>query len=162
MKCIINDTNIWIDLKTADILEEIFKLPYKIVCPDILFYDELSDNEGDLLLTLGIEIIELNNTEMQEVEDISNENRSISFNDTTAFILAKNRKYTLVTGDKVLRKIADKNNVAYKGTIWLIDELVNKKIISYSEGVTCCESLLNNSRRLPKTELEKRINNWSK
>ena len=161
MKCIINDTNIWIDLKTADIMEKIFNLPYKIVCPDILFYDELINNEGDLLLSFGIEILELNNMEMQEVENFSNENRSISFNDTTAFILAKNRKYTLVTGDKALRKIAGRNNVEYKETIQLIDELVNKKIISFSDGITCCKKLLNYSRRLPKSELEKRINNWS-
>ncbi len=98
-------------------MEKIFNLPYKIVCPDILFYDELINNEGDLLLSFGIEILELNNMEMQEVENFSNENRSISFNDTTAFILAKNRKYTLVTGDKALRKIAGRNNVEYKETI---------------------------------------------
>ncbi len=60
MKCIINDTNIWIDLKTADIMEKIFNLPYKIVCPDILFYDELINNEGDSrLFELGRQKIKI-------------------------------------------------------------------------------------------------------
>lgn len=36
---IINDTNIWIDLKLTNIIEKVFLLPYELAVPDILYND---------------------------------------------------------------------------------------------------------------------------
>lgn len=162
MKYIINDTNIWIDLKYADLLDKVFCLPYKIACPDILFYDELAKEEGDILIELGLEVLEMSSDEISEVEIVSNENRNISFNDSTALILAKARNYLLITGDMALRKVADKKKIECKGSLWLIDELVENSVISLEDAISCCEKLKKSGRRLPKNELDKRIEKWSK
>ena len=55
---IINDTNIWIDLKLTNIIEKVFLLPYELAVPDILYNDELKDMDGELLEANGIKIIE--------------------------------------------------------------------------------------------------------
>lgn len=63
---IINDTNIWIDLKLTNIIEKVFLLPYELAVPDILYNDELKDMNGELLEANGIKIIEMTNDEVVE------------------------------------------------------------------------------------------------
>ena len=158
---LINDTNIWIDLKVTNLIKEVFKLPYEIGGPNILFHDELEELDGDLLLQSGIKILEMTESEVLETANRSNNTNKVSFNDLTTLVVAKNRNAVLVTGDGNLRKIAKEEKVQLKGTIWLIDSMVSTRIISYNHGVEVCKVLLQNGRRLPKDELQKRINAWS-
>lgn len=66
----------------------------------------------------------------------------------------------MVTGDGNLRKLAKKESVELKGTIWLIDMLVEEQVITEGEGATACQVLLDIGRRLPKDELRQRIDKW--
>lgn len=68
---IINDTNIWIDLKLTNIIEKVFLLPYELAVPDILYNDELKDMDGELLEANGIKIIEMTNDEVVETAERS-------------------------------------------------------------------------------------------
>lgn len=61
---IINDTNIWIDLKSVNLIKEVFELPYKICVPDVLYYDELEEVDGELLESSGINILEMTEEEL--------------------------------------------------------------------------------------------------
>ena len=115
---LINDTNIWIDLKVTNLIKEVFKLPYEIGVPNILFHDELEELDGDLLLQSGIKILEMTESEVLETANRSNNTNKVSFNDLTTLVVAKNRNAVLVTGDGNLRKIAKEEKVQLKGTIW--------------------------------------------
>ena len=126
---IINDTNIWIDLKLTNIIEKVFLLPYELAVPDILYNDELKDMDGELLEANGIKIIEMTNDEVVETAERSGMTNRVSFNDLTTLVVAKSRGYILVTGDGNLRKIAKSENVELRGTIWLIDEMVSNNIL---------------------------------
>ena len=158
---IINDTNIWIDLKFTNLIDQIFLLPYKIAVPNILYNDELKDVDGPTLERNGIEILEMTDDEVMETAQRSSKTKRVSFNDLTTLVVAKTRGYTLVTGDGNLRRIAQKESVSLRGTIWLIDELITNHIISYTEGISACQALIDYQRRLPKDELEKRIQLWN-
>lgn len=105
---IINDTNIWIDLKLTNIIEKVFLLPYELAVPDILYNDEVV-----------------------ETAERSGMTNRVSFNDLTTLVVAKSRGYILVTGDGNLRKIAKSENVELRGTIWLIDEMVSNNILEF-------------------------------
>lgn len=61
---LINDTNIWIDLKITNLIKEVFKLSYEIVVTNLLFYDELEDLYGELLRQRGIKILEMTESEV--------------------------------------------------------------------------------------------------
>lgn len=80
---IINDTNIWIDLKLTNIIEKVFLLPYELAVPDILYNDELKDMDGELLEANGIKIIEMTNDEVVETAERSGMTNRVSFNDLT-------------------------------------------------------------------------------
>ena len=49
---IINDTNIWIDLKLTNIIEKVFLLPYELAVPDIWEVMEGISNREYTLRTL--------------------------------------------------------------------------------------------------------------
>lgn len=157
---IINDTNIWIDLKLINLIEKVFLLPYDIGVPDILYYDELNEVDGPVLAKNGIKILEMTEDEIMDTATRSSQAKRVSFNDLTTLVLAKSRGFTLVTGDGNLRNIAKKEKVELKGTIWLIDEMIRNNVISKLEGAEVCSELISLGRRLPKTELESRINKW--
>lgn len=158
---IINDTNIWIDLKLTNIIEKVFLLPYELAVPDILYNDELKDMDGELLEANGIKIIEMTNDEVAETAERSGMTNRVSFNDLTTLVVAKSRGYILVTGDGNLRKIAKSENVELRGTIWLIDEMVSNNILDIGEAALICKKLLQLKRRLPKEELQLRIKRWT-
>ena len=85
----------------------------------------------------------------------------LSTQDSIALAIAKYRNIKLLTGDGNLRKAANEENVNVVGTIWILDELLNKCLITKNEYIECIEILLdliNKGRRLPKDELIKRIN----
>nr|DAY63878.1 MAG TPA: hypothetical protein [Caudoviricetes sp.] len=157
---IINDTNIWIDLKYTNLLDEVFQLPYEIAIPNILFNDELKEKDGDLLEERGVKILEMTDEEVMDTVVLSRDTNKVSFNDLTTLVVARKRNYVLVTGDGNLRKMASSYNIELRGTLWLLDELVKYEIISFETAIEACEKLLASTRRLPKIELQKRIVSW--
>lgn len=157
---LINDTNIWIDLKYVNLVDEVFKLPYDIGVPNILFDEELKDTDSEILLKNNINILEMTIDEMLETSEMFNNTTGVSFNDLTTLVVSHKRNCTLVTGDGNLRKLALSKNVNLRGSIWLLDELVEHKIISKHKAYEACNTLLNSSRRLPQNELKKRIQKW--
>lgn len=158
---LINDTNIWIDLKAINLIKEVFSLPYKIGVPNILYNDELKEKDGRLLESCGIIILEMTENEVLETAMRSSQTNRVSFNDLTTLVVAKERGYTLVTGDGNLRKIASKERISLKGTIWLLDEMVEYKVITKEKAAIACQELLKQGRRLPKEELIRRISKWT-
>lgn len=157
---IINDTNIWIDLKCIGLLKEVFLLPYTIGVPDILYAEELEEIDGVDLKNYGIVIIKMTESEILETAIRSSKINRVSFNDLTTLVLAKSRNCILVTGDGNLRKEARKDHIDLKDTIWLIDEMVGNNVITKIKAVDICKKLIKEGRRLPKEELEKRIVIW--
>lgn len=157
---LINDTNIWIDLKYVSLVDEVFKLPYDIGVPDILFNEELKDTDSEILLKNNINILEMTIDELLETGEMFNNTTGVSYNDLTTLVVSYKRNYTLVTGDGNLRKIAKNKNVNLRGSIWLLDELVKHDIISKRRGREACIMLLGSSRRLPQNELNIRIKEW--
>lgn len=157
---IINDTNIWIDLKFINLLDKVFLLPYDIAVPDILYNEELKDMDGAILESNGIKILEMTQDEILETAMRSQQTNRVSFNDLTTLVVAKKRGYILVTGDGNLRKIAQKEKLILKGTIWIIDEMVSNAVISHKEAAYACQKLIEIQRRLPQDELLKRIEKW--
>ena len=88
---IINDTNIWIDLKYTNLLDEVFQLPYEIAIPNILFNDELKEKDGDLLEERGVKILEMTDEEVMDTVVLSRDTNKVSFNDLTTLVVARKR-----------------------------------------------------------------------
>ena len=165
MKIVINDANILIDLVKLELLEVFSKLNFDLHTTDFVI-EELNDEQKTPITKLNalkkLDVIET--TLIEDFEGINGilENSSgLSFEDCSVWYYSKKLSGILLTGDGKLRKQVSKDNIEVRGIIYLFDEFLNQDLISFEEAVEKIKqlSLLNN--RLPKKEIEKRIDLWN-
>ena len=162
MEYISSDTNVWIDFVEIDMLDLPFRLPYVYLMNDEAMEDELLSPPGlgAELLKLGLQKTELTEDEFFMAEELVRKYSGLSTYDCIAFAIAKVRGIILLTGDRLLRKAAESENVKVIGTIGIIDRLRCEEYIDDWEYERCIKSLIEKNGgkvRLPKHELEKRL-----
>lgn len=148
MQLLISDANIFIDLLEGDILEQLFKLPFEFLTPDILFYEELEElhsNLPDMGLTLGT----LDGEEMELVEHFASQYRGPSRTDCMALVLAQKKSCPLLTGDRALRNAARQEGVLVNGTIWLLEQLLAHEFLTVEQAYISLDTMERAGRRLP-------------
>jgi rRNA-processing protein FCF1 len=165
MKIVINDANILIDLVKLELLEAFSKLNFDLHTTDFVI-EELNDKQripiNELSESNKLGIIETIKIEdFQGINLILENSSGLSFEDCSVWYYSKKLSGVLLTGDGKLRKQASKDNLEVRGIIYLFDEFLRQGIITFEEAVEKIKqlSLLNN--RLPKKEIEKRIDFWN-
>lgn len=155
-RLLISDANILIDLEVGGLMLELFKLPYQIQVPDMLFADELEADHG-YLLEHGLQLGELSPASMTEVETLVIKYKQPSRYDCFALMLAKQEQCPLLTGDQNLRNAAKLENVDVKGTLWIIEAMIEHQIISIQTARAAYRNMEQQGRRLPWVLAEKRL-----
>lgn len=84
----------------------------------------------------------------------------LSFEDCSVWHYSKKLSGTLLTGDGKLRKQVSKQGIEVRGIIYIFDELVKHKLLDYYSAVEKIEQLYQLNNRLPKKEIDKRIEYW--
>lgn len=156
MLLLVSDANILIDLEEGGLLTAFFSLPYEFTVPDILFYEELEEQHSHLI-DLGLVIRELSSDTMSYVFSLIQKAKGPSRNDCFAIALAKQENCTLLSGDKDLRKLAKKENIQTNGTIWVVNRLVEEKLITVDEARKAYAQMKATGRRLPWAIAEKSL-----
>jgi len=64
----------------------------------------------------------------------------------------------LLTGDKNLRKAADQEGVQVYGTIWLVSEMLQQKIIQLSIARKAFQKMKDAGSRLPWDDVDRLLN----
>lgn len=165
MKILVNDTNIFIDLHSVGLLEEMCRLPYEIHTVDFVvaeiadadqrrIFDELVDR-GEIYVDgfTADEVIEI-------VEEHSSVSGNLSIPDCSVCYFARKHNVPMLTGDRRLRRYAEEQSIEVHGILFIFDELVRHDIISTSMAADRLEELFAISARLPKAEIRDRINRW--
>lgn len=173
-----SDTNIWLDFSTIDCMEHPFLLDNEYFLSSITYHDEIDENNifnsnydkekyseiRKYAKENKIKIIDATIEELKLSIAYHAKYRSISSEDCIALAIAKQRDWILFTGDRHLRDIAELESVECRGTIWIYDELFNKKLFSKDEYLNVMHKLLNaidyKKRRLPRNEILKRIEKY--
>jgi predicted nucleic acid-binding protein len=158
---LILDTSICIDLYYGNLLKAVLQLPHEFVLPDVIIA-ELIAPAGDLLLKLGFTAEGTSGEETKNIFALRNEYAAPSLNDLFALLLAKSNDCYLITGDNALRNAAKQEGVATHGLLWLLDAMVERKIITQAEAAHALERIIAEGSWLPKKECEARINKWRK
>jgi len=162
MEYISSDTNIWIDFSIINKMALPFRLPYTYIMNGEAIEDELLNpaNLKQNLLNLGLKKVELDINELFLAEEYVAKYKQLSRYDAIALAIAKNRRITLLTGDRRLREAAKKECVNVIGTLRILDKLYAYGHISEEEYNECLLEFKKHNRaaiRLPGAEIEQRL-----
>lgn len=171
-----SDTNVWLDFSFIGYMKHPFLLDNNYFLSSITFHDEI-DNIDDVFHSNvdkemysevrkyakenKIKIIDATIEELKLSMMYHAKYSSISEEGCIALAIAKQRNWILLSGDGHLRNTAQLENVECRGTLWIYDELLDKKLLSNDEYLDAMCKLLdatdNRKRRLPRNEILNRI-----
>lgn len=163
MRIAIKDANIIIDLIENDLIEAFFKLDLKIITSDLVIAEikgEAQKNRLSPYLGVKLEIISIFGEEFEAIADIWQRRHSLSIADCSVYYLAEKNGAMILTGDKPLRNEAEANSIESHGMLWILDRLVEQKIISPSLAAQKLIKLQESGSRLPKNEIDLRLKKW--
>ena len=154
------DASVLIDLEHGGLIKEIFRLRHGWTAPDVVI-GEVMEPLGSLLAGHGLKVSYLKPEHIQEVARLRQIYKGVSANDLFCLVLAKIQKGTLITGDQSLRRAAENEGVKVRGTLWILDELVENKIITGERAADALERMKKSGGRFPPEEVTKRLKRWT-
>lgn len=166
-KIVVNDTNVFIDLYEVGLLEDFFSLPWEVHTTDLVMlelqregqHETVARYKADKRLVVPVseakELLEIGNMYQQYLN-----RTNLSLTDCSVWYYAKVNKYILLTGDRKLRTASTYDGVEVHGVIYVFDCLVEYDVISRQIAVEKLQQLFKINPRLPKEDVEKRINLW--
>lgn len=160
MRLLISDANILIDMEAGALMNTLFALPVQFGIPDLLYHEEIEPGCPGLE-RLGLQIMEVTGEFVSYAQQLPSQyGTKPSHNDYLALALAKQETCTLVTGDNNLRSIASKERVNVIGTISLLSDMVENRLLTIDGAFLALERMKASKRRLPWTEAERILNRW--
>lgn len=167
MKIAITDACIFIDLHELELTSELFCLNLDIhTTTDV--YNELHSHQREVLKAF-ISGSKLTVHRISEEERLvifnSKLSKSLSETDKTVLFLAAKLKAFVLSSDKTVRKSAKSQNIDYHGMLWILDQLVEKSILTKTQALEKLQYLFSvnmiyqNNMELV-LELEKRVRLW--
>jgi predicted nucleic acid-binding protein len=154
MQILVSDANVLIDIEHGSLLSPMFSMEMVFLVPDVLFEKELKARHSHLL-DLGLKVKTLSGEAIDTAKEFTEKYRRPSRMDIFALSLAFHEKCPLLTGDKHLRMAASQEGVPVYGTIWLVKDMLEKKIIQLSTAHSAFEKMKRAGSRLPWEEVDK-------
>ena len=157
-----SDTSVLIDLERGSLVEPAFRLPFEFTVPDLLYERELKAHGGPDLIRLGLRVEELDGDEVSIALGYLRRRRSLSLPDSFALALARTNAWTLLSGDRGLRELAEDEGVTCHGVLWLLDRIFEHRVIDRSDLRAGLDKIAAHPRcRLPRAEVRKRLLSYS-
>jgi predicted nucleic acid-binding protein len=164
MRILVHDANLLIDLFHGGLLEIWFAQGYEIHTTSLVLTELTDANQkaaADGLVSRGALIIsDTAASEWSAAEKLA-QTWGVSIPDASVALLARKMDAVLMTGDGTLRKKALAKKMEVKGTLWVMDELVARDALSYSEALEALRKILESGSFLPQVDCRMRIEKWS-
>lgn len=157
--CVI-DSSVILDFYEVKGLTNLMGFPHRLITLDLMVHD-LDTPTPSEITRAGIISIETPVNIMQAMAELAAK-YNVSIYDAALLLYAKEKESILLSGDKLLRVASRKEGVAVKGTLWVLEELVNKNIIQSSKACLILERMFMLGRRLPPEESSSKIIQWEK
>lgn len=84
----------------------------------------------------------------------------ISITDSSVWILARERRAILLTGDSKLRRHVQRAGVEVRGVLWVLDHLVETGRLQPEDAANSLRLMISTGAFLPRDECNKRIRGW--
>lgn len=158
---LISDANILIDMMAGGILEQMFLLDYTFAVPDVLFHEELKQRHPRLP-EKGLKILELTEAAILDTVrlGVKHTQSGVSNNDYLALALARQEDCPLLTGDAALRQVSILEDIEVRGTLWLMEELIEAHVIGVERAALAYELMQADGSRLPWREVKAQIKKY--
>lgn len=158
---LICDTSILIDLERGGILTAAFNGSNPIAVPDVLYARELEPENGTELKSLGLLVEGVDANGVALAADYRRRESRLSVVDSFCLALASQTHNTLVTGDQVLRDLAEAEGVEVHGLLWFLDVLEAEGLLNAEELHSALTQVCGHPRcRLPRAEVEVRLSRY--
>jgi rRNA-processing protein FCF1 len=161
MKLIITDSSVFFDIIKIQALPEFFVLDLEICTTDFVKGEILESEQKEqiemFIRSHQLIVFELRGQEIEEIENFKTKRFFKTLIDKTVLWKAKQLKCPLLTGDAKLRSEAIEQGVTVHGSLWVIQIMVETKVITANAGIEFLEKLKISNDRLPLDEIEKLI-----
>jgi|APSaa5957512622_1039677.scaffolds.fasta_scaffold191729_1 predicted nucleic acid-binding protein len=155
----ISDANVIIDIEKGELTSALFSLSnMSFFVPDVLFEKELYEKHSHLK-ERGLNLCKLSGDSVAEVFKLAQQHGKVSSLDLFALQLAIEKSAILLTGDKALRKVAEKYKVECHGTLWLVELMVKQRIIKQTVAANAYKMMEDAGSRLPWKDAVSRLKN---
>ncbi len=144
----IADANIFIDFSEAGILQMIMRAGFSLTTTDLIVAEMETPSLSDLQY-IGISIVSLDGKSMLRLSELRIDFQKPSIADLSALVAAEHLNTILLTGDAALRRAAAGIGVEVHGTIWLMNNLVQKQALPRAEAEQLLDKMRHSGRRLP-------------
>ena len=166
MKCVtVNDASCLIDIRKGGVLDVLLDLPYRFVVPLPIRESEILDfsvSDWQHLDNAGLITYDLTSDEFEQALALRALHPLLSANDCICHVTARIHSGILLTGDNLLRKVADANNLQVHGVLWIIDQLDEHHLCSRSKLVRTLRVWVDDAAVfLPRSELCQRITKFN-
>jgi predicted nucleic acid-binding protein len=159
MNLIVTDTNVFFDIISIGALPELFSLELDICTTDFVVKEILESNQKEqieaFIRSQKLIVFCLTASEVEEILRFQTRRSFKGITDKTVLWKALKLKCPLLTGDKKLRNEAIDLNIEVHGSIWVINEFVEKGIITKPTGINLLERLKFINVCLPHDEIDK-------
>ena len=161
MKLIITDSSVFFDIIKIQLLPEFFALDFEICTTDFV-KGEILESEQREQIEMFIQshkliVFELSEQEIEEIVNFKTKRLFKTLIDKTVLWKAKQLNCPLLTGDAKLRNEAIEQGVIVHGSLWVIQIMVESKVITVNAGIEYLQKLKVSNDRLPLDEIEKLI-----
>jgi rRNA-processing protein FCF1 len=165
MQIVVNDTNLFIDLIHAELIDVFFQLPFEVHTTDFVVGEieepEQEDIINHLIETSRLFVARYTFNEVEEIMSLQEAVNRLSIPDCSVWHYSKKHNYTLLTGDNLLRRTALKDQVVVRGLLYIFDELIRLELITPAVAYIKLRFLLETGTRLPKEACDERFELWS-
>lgn len=156
----VSDTNIWIDFRNADLLDVLFRLPFRFCSTDFVLH-ELQNLAHEELTRRGLIVESLGSEAVADLMHLTAEHNNSSLADVSCYYLARQSGLPLLTGDGRLRRQAQKDGMAVHGALWLLDQLLAHAVVDESALAAALHRMLAAGARFPSEECQRRFKEWA-
>jgi predicted nucleic acid-binding protein len=155
---LVSDTSVLIDLRRGNLLEFAFRLRDTFAVPDLLFERELKPDGGAQLQELGLRVESLSPEMVIAATRLKSDYSLLSIPDCFALALAEANGWTLLTGDSLLRELADRRQLDCHGVLWVLDRMQIERVASLTALHAGLTAIAAHPRcRLPPREIAQRL-----
>jgi hypothetical protein len=156
----VTDANIWIDLHNADLLDAAFELEHTWRTPDIIVADEVLTVPRDILVELGLQVRTLSGEELNRIPPLNRRHSRPSPKDLAILVVADVDGGIVVTGDGPLRRAAEDEGLTVHGVLWVLDQLVERGVVTPTRAAAALTAMMNQGSRLPERPVQNRLRRW--